>query len=76
MSLNGSTLGPFIASVKSGDAFYLVRVPSGFFSIRLAVRVSPLSCFTDGIIGTDLRVFRFFFATDFDSELLAPCFKY
>ena len=78
MSLNGSPEGPYLAAVSSGVVFYLSRVLSWFCTNLLAVNVRPLSFYfySDGIIGTDLRVFRFFFATVFDSELLAPFFKY
>ena len=78
MSLNGSPVGPYLATASSGVVFYLSRVLSWFCTNLLAVNVRPLSFYfySDGIIGTDLRVFRFFFTTVFDSELLAPFFKY
>ena len=77
MSLN-VPVGLYLAAVSSGVVFYLSRALSWLFTNRLAVNVRPLSAYfcAEGIIGTDLRVFRFFFATVFDSELLAPFFKY
>ena len=70
MSLKGSTLPTALSSGTSGDVLSIFeRVLSWYRVNRLAVNVSPFSCFygTVGITGTDLRVFLFFFTVVLDS---------